>query len=374
MRSKSLTYMPALDGLRAVAVLLVFVGHSFPEAHFPGGLGVDVFFVLSGFLITLILLKEQERTGTIDLKRFYVRRLLRLYPPLIAVVATTTLLWWALDTTFLTQTTRAGIALTYLSNVVLTVTEAPMGALQHTWSLSMEEQFYLAWPLLLLILLRRGVRRETLLAVTLLFAALSLAGWIVQEGELHHSYNPLTRAGGLLVGCATAILLHRRSRYSPALAHSAVVGFALVVLLGSLDMFPNAYSHPVVILLMPFVIAYCAFGGGALARVLSSRWIVRLGLVSYAFYLWHFPILVLLQFNTPMPDWAIGAIALPVTIVVSELSYRFVETPALRRKDKIHNLRPDVSSPSGADAGPRTATASATLQAGARREAPRSRT
>ncbi|MGH1548331.1 acyltransferase family protein [Leifsonia poae] len=153
MRSNSLTYMPALDGLRGLAVTMVFIEHALPGNVFPGGLGVDIFFVISGFLITRILLRQHHKTGRIRLGSFYLKRMLRLYPALLAMVAVFAVLWFTLGVSIRDAVTSWIASLLYVSNIVMAHTAIPMHSLRHTWSLAMEEQFYLVWPILLILFL-----------------------------------------------------------------------------------------------------------------------------------------------------------------------------------------------------------------------------
>lgn len=331
--TRSLTYMPALDGLRGVAVLLVFVGHTMPSSPFPGGVGVDSFFVISGFLITAILLREYGRDGSLNLRRFYVKRLLRLYPPLIALVVVTTAFAFALDTSVFKAGARGIIALLYLGNVVTTVSDLPMGHLNHTWSLAMEEQFYLLWPLVLLVLLRRRwTPRRIVLALVMIVVA-SMVGWVFTADEF--PYNPLTKVYGLLLGGIVAVLHHEGLRVGSPAAWTAVVVGLVTIVLGSLGVLGEAFSHPIVTLASAVLVPYVADDRGLLNTVLTNAPLVRIGVISYAFYLWHFPVLLVLLFHSPLPVWVNGTVGLVVSLGLSSLSMRFIERPALRVKDRI---------------------------------------
>lgn len=334
MRSRSLNYMPALDGLRAVAVSMVFVGHALSQGvPFPGGLGVDVFFVISGFLITRILLRQLDATGTIALRRFYVARLLRLYPALAVVVAAVVLLYVVHDRGVpLDRVGYAVVAITYLSNIYMTVTGSMIDPLSHTWSLAMEEQFYLLWPPLLLLLTRARLSRRTIVLVVSGLATASLVGWVFTSWET--PYNPLTRAGGLLVGCATALLVQRRPWHNQMLGHLASLGFVAVICAEIAGVVRRDLSMPIVTALLPFVILLAAFGDGPLVRVLSWRPLVHLGVISYGVYLWHYPLLYILH-GFGIEGWTAAVAAAAATLIVCELSFRFVEAPALRLKDRL---------------------------------------
>lgn len=330
LRSKSLQYMPALDGLRALSVGMVFTVHALPALRFPGGLGVDVFFVISGFLITRILLKEYRRDGRIDLRAFYLKRALRLYPALllacVAFIVFFVALRHALPIALLKVT---GVALAYISNIWMTVTGTYIGHLSHTWSLAMEEQFYLVWPILLLVLLRFR-RPEFFLAV---LAAGGLAAWSLFGAD--QPYNPLLKAGGLLIGCLVAFLVERRTWQSPALAYLSVGLFVACAYLESVGAIGRDWTLPLVSLTVPFLILHLAFGRGPLVRFFSSRIFVHFGVLSYGLYLWHYMVLSALGMLGYKHGGTMTVIAAVLTYAAAWLSFRFVESPILKLKDKI---------------------------------------
>ncbi|MBB2924166.1 acyltransferase [Cellulomonas cellasea] len=333
MRSKSLSYMPALDGLRAIAVGMVFVVHAFPEGSFPGGLGVDVFFLISGFLITRILLKELDRTGGIDLRTFYVKRALRLYPALLLVCAVFLVAFFVLRRGIPWEEARfTAIAVTYTSNIWMTVTGEFVGHLTHTWSLAMEEQFYVVWPIAFVLLMRSRLSRRSVAVVVSTVALASLGGWAVVGSE--HAFHPLTKAGGLLVGCVVAFLVERRPWQHAGLAHASVAVFTVVLVAESLGVMTREVSLPVVTLTLPFLVLHAAFGQGWLVRALSARWLIHLGVLSYGLYLWHYPILSALT-SVGVSGWPGLLIAAALTYAAAATSFRFVERPVLRLKDRV---------------------------------------
>jgi peptidoglycan/LPS O-acetylase OafA/YrhL len=322
--------MPALDGLRALSVAMVFTVHALPQLRFPGGLGVDIFFVISGFLITRILLKEYRRTGRIDLVAFYLKRALRLYPALLlaclSFMAFFFVLRRAMPEPLVTVTI---VALTYVSNIWMNATGEYIGHLSHTWSLAMEEQFYVVWPLLLLLLLR--VRKPAVILAVL--AAAGLAAWAVVGSD--QPYNPLIRAGGLLVGCLVAFLVEKRPWQNTGLAYAAVLVFIACVTAESMGLVPRELTLPVVSLTLPFVILHLAFGSGPLVRLLSSRVLVHLGVLSYGLYLWHYVVLAALGMLGYKYGLTMALIAAGITYVAAVLSFRFVEQPILQLKARI---------------------------------------
>lgn len=333
IRSKSLTYMPALDGARAIAVLMVFVIHALPESGFPGGLGVDIFFVISGFLITRILVKEHNRTGKLDLKTFYIKRLLRLYPAFLVMVIVTVFLWWLLDVSFVTNLIYAAVSVTYLANIAMTVAGTGIYTYQHTWSLAMEEQFYLLWPVLLIGLLSWKWTRDHIILTLSVLTIASFAGWVLVGAEM--PFNPLVKAGGLLFGCILAFLSDHAVWRRTSVGMIGVLGLAVAIALEWSGIIDRTWSLPLATVTAGLLIMHLAYGESPVTRVLSLRPLVWIGTVSYGFYLWHYPILLILMASFPTIPIVRFTIALALTLVVTMLSMRFIELPALRLKDRI---------------------------------------
>jgi len=289
-------YIPALDGLRAVAILMVVAYHL---GWLRGGfLGVDVFFALSGFLITSVLLQEWDATTSIDLRRFYGRRLLRLAPALSVLVASlflaTHVLFPELGSSYL-QGRWAAAALLYVSDLLIAFRrEYPLGQVSICWSLAIEEQFYLLWPLGLLALLRRGVSpaRAGLLLLVASAIPLVLREVLVrqQAGDptlwLRIYFAPDTRADTLLVGCALALFFAGRTERWPraglvaAGAAAATLGwFAATHSIGDM------VARPILLSLTAVASATLLFGvlqGGVLGRVLATPAFVWVGRLSYS--------------------------------------------------------------------------------------------
>jgi peptidoglycan/LPS O-acetylase OafA/YrhL len=351
--STASTRLPQLDGLRTVAVVLV-LGYHVARAHelpqLPGGfIGVDVFFVLSGFLITGLLLREHAATGTIALRRFYVRRLWRLYPALIVVCAVVAAVLAFVPGPFGLEPAsplEAVVALAYgmswWSGLELTGGPYLLGL---TWSLSVEEHFYLLWPLLLLAVLRRGGSVGSVAVIALL--ANAWTAWLAVGGadadRLY--YLPDTRFSQILTGCLLAAALHRsadlgrfRAAVSPAVAWGVLAALTVVVSLATrYDGWYWAGGMQVLGAGTALLIGHLVVHPEArMAQLLRWGPLPVLGLWSYGIYLWHLP---LMRLAMPVFDGSVAVTVLAglAAIPVAAASYRYVEQPLVRR----HSLRPE---------------------------------
>jgi peptidoglycan/LPS O-acetylase OafA/YrhL len=323
---------PALDGLRGAAVLLVMLSHVFDSRFLGGGaVGVTVFFVLSGFLITSLLLEEHGATGRLRLGRFYWRRALRLFPAMWLMVCLVALFEARLG---LATGRRVLAILLYVGNWVGSGS-APFDLLSHTWSLAVEEQFYLVWPLVLAVLLRRCSRR-VVVAVCLGGAAVStvtsVALW-VGGASAHRVYcGSDTRAGALLAGCALATFLHgRRTTRS----NRPVLAAVLLAGAGAVGLVPGEPAHsllaPTVALVLAAPVLWLLVGSGG-AGVFGTWWMRYLGRRSYGLYLWHVPLVYGVTIFSDDPVARFVAVA--VTFVVAEASWRYLEQPLLRLRER----------------------------------------
>jgi peptidoglycan/LPS O-acetylase OafA/YrhL len=351
-----------IQGLRALAVGVVVIYHLRPE-WVPGGfIGVDVFFVISGYLITTSLAAEAVRTGTVDLRRFWGRRVRRLMPAatavLVAVVvgtaallplsAWTTIAQQVLASAFSVQNwVLAGGAVSYLHATTLP------SPLQHFWSLSVEEQFYIVWPLiivatLLIVKARRGAPVPAIKAVLLVLGAGSLVYSIVASAstpELAY-FSTFTRAWELMLGAALALWLPVL-RLSSRVASIAFVG-GLVAIVASLFVINSSTVFPGFAALLPTLGAVGVIGGGLTAgpsivrRALEWRPVVYLGDISYSLYLWHWPLIVLLGASldtTRLPLWACAGVVV-LAIVLAGLSKRFIEDVFQRPQRPVPETAP----------------------------------
>lgn len=351
--SRSTPFRPDLEGLRGVAVLAVFANHLF-GAPVGGFAGVDLFFVLSGFLITGILIRERDTTGQIDLVAFLVRRARRILPAALVVIAVVSAAAAALWHTprALAVTLDALASLSFVENWHLVATRTAYlqgdggeSPLEHFWSLGVEEQFYAFWPLLLiatgLATRRLGRGRSTRLsrAVTpvaigaILVASLSFAAWRSSVDQNAAYFDTGARVWELAAGALAATLAPLAARLAPRsrqlLSTAGLIGIALSLLA---PVAPRHYPWPVAVLPVGAAVLLLLFpprGGSRLARVLDNRPIRLTGRISYSLYLWHFPVIVFVRsLLGTSPVSALLTIALAA--LLAALSYRFVEQPALR--------------------------------------------
>lgn len=328
----------AFDGLRAIAVLLVYANHVKADV-FPGGwLGVDLFFVLSGYLITSLLLGEREKTGSIQLRAFYVRRFLRLMPALTVTVLVTAIVTRFVD---IGRAVDSVAALLYLMDIYAPVTQELGGLVGHTWSLAVEEQFYLVWPLVLVFGLMRRWRFPRLLvaaAVVCVAAGLVVAAAV---GTFYAYRSPFPHVPELLAGVGLAFAVRRNAPWLRTLRRPWVAPTVLACLVagslvvGQTDWWLFAGG------LVAVALALAAMVGSLVveptshaARALSSRPLVWLGQRSYGFYLWHFPVVVVLE-KYMDSGWVLALVALPLSLFITVASWRLVEQPFLRMKERF---------------------------------------
>jgi peptidoglycan/LPS O-acetylase OafA/YrhL len=339
----ALKYRPDIDGLRALAVLSVVIYHVSPHS-LPGGfLGVDIFFVISGYLISLIVFREQA-AGTFSFVDFYVRRIRRLLPALAAVLLA--VLVFGAFALFADEYRRLGkhalASIVFMLNFQLmsetgyfdVVSDAK--PLLHLWSLSIEEQFYLLWPALL-IMFGRIRWRVGLIIVLLCISSLFFSIYLAESNRDTLYFHPVARFWELLIGAALAYHHHRFgvNALPPIIdnvwmRHAlSVIGLTAVIwaLLG----FNGKMPHPGMLTLVPLLGAalLIASGGAAVVdRVLALKPVVWIGLISYPLYLWHWPVLSYIRImESGTPSKFFLFVGVGVSMLLAALTYQFIEKP-----------------------------------------------
>ena len=348
-------YRPDIDGLRAIAVLSVVAFHLGVPGIRGGFVGVDIFFVISGYLITGIILREMT-AGTFSLTEFYARRIRRILPALLLVLMVTTGL--AVLFLFPGELTDYARSLTaaffFVSNLYFLSQAQYFGAaadsmpLLHTWSLAIEEQFYLFFPLALLLVARLPRLWARLSLVIAVFAAFSFAisMVLVAVHQERAFYLLVSRAWEL---CAGALLA---AGFMPVLRNrllAELMGFGGLVLIGAtVILFHKAIDFPGFLALAPVGAAAAIIYAGTcpgtfVARMLSMRGLVFFGLISYSLYLWHWPLIVFWHLETGQrPDLMAMAGLFALSLVLAYLTWRFVETP-FRQKGSVVARHPWIS-------------------------------
>lgn len=349
-----LSFRPDIEGLRALAILLVVAAHAGLPGASGGFIGVDVFFVISGYLITGLLQNEQQDTGRIALARFYARRLLRLLPALVVVIWLTCIAAALLLAPF-EHPSQAGAAIgaiTWTSNFLFALTDldyfgpsAKDNLFLHTWSLGVEEQFYLVWPLLLASLTararqaRQGRSHEQRLALDIaILGTLSLAAslWLTHYEPRLGFYMPFSRAwqfalGALVFLLAPGVAAHRKQVTNRMAAPLAILGLAVVVACavsyGPDAPYPGWRAIAPSLATAALIAAGILSPGNLVTRGVSWRPFLIVGGLSYAWYLWHWPVLLLGQALIPAPGTAIRVLLVALSLGLAFLTQRFVERP-----------------------------------------------
>jgi len=347
---RSRTYIPALDGIRFSAMTLVYIEHAGAPQVIPGRFGVTVFFFLSGFLITTLLRSEFQETGTISFRHFYLRRFLRIFPPMWAVLAFGCILAYA-GVMSAPEPLALAAMLTNVTNYVMVFSEGIPYELGPFWSLGVEEHYYLLFPVAYLFMLNRGVssRNQTLILVGV---AMALLGWraVLQLSGVDYERVQLasdTRMDSLLWGAVLAIALNpvmdrpRTFRLVPGLS---ILGVAGLVLFAT---FQILYKPGGVLFALTFTLQGLAlipiFYIGIMHhdwpvfRWLDWRPIRYLGTISYMMYLVHMPLLALFDSLAPEVDMVTrGILVFGATAGVGHLSYVFMERPLGGLRRRLH--------------------------------------
>ena len=346
-------YIPGLDGLRALAVTAVIVYHIAPGYVRGGFLGVDIFFAISGFLITTLLLRERRRYGHVNLPNFWLRRARRLIPALITVTLVVVPLALIVHRDLLVGIGRQVLgALTFSTNWLEIAhgsdyfdSTAPL-LFKNFWSLAIEEQFYLVWPAVFLLLIHafKTWRPRACIVIFVAFlSALLMAVWFDPQNLTRLYYGTDTHVFGLALGISLAFSYGSRTAgmlgwrfwrvYGRALGWLCLVGLvAMIVLVPDTSAYAYRGGMLCASLLAVGVIATLIYPGSSLSRVMDGAVLRWIGTRSYGLYLWHWPLLVLAQLLVPVPaqSWHYyvhSAITIVLVCIVCEVSYRLIETP-----------------------------------------------
>lgn len=335
-------YRPDIDGLRGISVLAVVIFHAFPGVLNAGFIGVDVFFVISGFLISSIIFRKLD-AGTFSFANFYSRRVKRIFPSLLVVLAAVYLIGWGLLTDMEYQRLGKHIAAGagFISNFVLWReagyfdVASETKPLLHLWSLGIEEQFYIIWPV---IVWAAWKNRRAVPFIIITVIVLSL-GWSAIAAAIYqsaHFYSPLTRAwelgaGSLIAWCGLrgrASGIVQKSRMLPDVASS--VGLALLG--AGFLLIDKGVAYPGTSAIVPVLGAALLIQAGP--RAIANRWIlaskvlVWVGLISFPLYLWHWPLLSVMRIATGHPpDWSQQAMVVILALILAWATYVFVERP-----------------------------------------------
>ncbi len=335
-----LDYNPALDGLRGVAILLVLLSHAHVPLFAGAFFGVDLFFVLSGFLITSLLLIEHRANGRFQYWRFYRRRFFRLMPALALFLAAYCLLapliWPGLDDVY----QDALVSLLYLADYGIAFFDSP-NTLLHMWSLSVEEHFYLIWPPLLALLLRY-CRGAVWRPITLLYV-LSWVWrifWVVQGQQFYEIFFRFdTRASGLLAGALLAALMVEKPQcidwLRARMPYAMWLPLAIVLLLELAWDNQGAMVWGLTVVELGTVVLLVAAQqrDGLVFQMLNLPILVRLGTLSYGIYLWHYPVVRYLRAEFAWPVVVVAGLALSTALAA--LSFYTLERWAMRYRDNL---------------------------------------
>ena len=351
----------SFDGLRGFAILLVIYFHSFFPYSSGGFIGVDIFFVLSGFLITILLIKEyKSNLGIINFKYFYIRRSLRLIPALLTVV-----IFYYIYNQLFGNTVEKEISLYaslsslfYVANFAKAFEWYNMGWLLPTWSLSVEEHFYLIWPLLFLLLIKQfSYKKNLIFSVVLIIILLSIHRIVLALNEvdvLRLYYSTDTHSTGLLTGCLFAILIdkYENSRFfTRILMYKKPILFTAFSFYIISTLLADSHSHslyiwffPALELISAILICSLYLDRGNTSFLLSNKALIALGKISYGLYLWHWIVFRILEQHFTFGPY-LPLAGMVVSVFIASLSYSLIEMPFLRFKDNFSQKGNHVSKP-----------------------------
>jgi len=353
-----LTYRPEIDGLRAIAVGAVILYHTqitiFGYQPFRGGfIGVDIFFVISGYLITSIILKELLTTGTFSFKHFYERRVRRILPVLLFVMLVSLPFAWIylLPSSFLDFSKSILYSLGFSSNYYFHYSGQQYGAdsgllkpFLHTWSLSVEEQFYILFPIVLLIIFKYYRKYLVHILIIAFVISLVLADWSSRNHPSISFYSIHTRMWELLIGSILAYYEIVKGHRSQNQTLNLLLPFIGLILIGhSVLFFNDKMLHPSFYTLSPIIgvclIIWFSNKNELITKILSTKLFVGIGLISYSLYLWHYLIFAFTRHSGLTIGSMIGKLSLiPILFICSIVSYYFIEKPFRNKKNDFKNI------------------------------------
>jgi peptidoglycan/LPS O-acetylase OafA/YrhL len=353
-----LTYRPEIDGLRAIAVVAVILYHAqitiFSHQPFKGGfIGVDIFFVISGYLITSIILKELVTTGTFSFKHFYERRIRRILPALLFVMLVSLPFAWMylLPSSFIDFSKSILFSLGFSSNFYFHYSGQQYGAesgllkpFLHTWSLSVEEQYYILFPIVLLITFKYF--RKYLIHILILgfIISLGLSDWTSRNYPSASFYFLHTRMWELITGSILAYFEITNGHRSKNKILNFILTFTGLILIGhSILFFNDKIFHPSFYTLSPIIgvclIIWFSNKNEIITKILSSKLFVGIGLISYSLYLWHYPIFAFARIIDFTQESLVNKLLLGIIIItLSTLSYYFIEKPFRNKNNNFKVL------------------------------------
>jgi len=343
--SYPITYIAGIDGVRGLCALGIMLGHTRPALFTGAGLFMDIFFTVSGYLITSVLIRDFQNRGTISLRQFYLRRAARLYPALTVLILGFLLFCWMFSPNFLIRFKEAMMSWFYVMNYAYLFTDTPTRYLTHTWSLAVEEQFYLVWPILFLFLLKwMGLSKR--LAILIFSLAILFWLWRVYLVAIGTSTDRLyggfdARADSLLVGCGLAVLLQvinladypRLWRMAAQALFPFLAGF-LAVSFFTNSQIPGYYVLSPLCGSLPAAITIVGLqfpDKNWIQRFYESSPAVFCGQLCYGLYIWHFPIFVWIESWASLRYITVLLVGWPLTFLAATLSYVFIEQP-IRKK------------------------------------------
>jgi peptidoglycan/LPS O-acetylase OafA/YrhL len=321
-----------IDGLRCLAILLVLFSHL---NILPGGeIGVDIFFVISGYLITGIFLRESELRGSISIRYFYIRRCLRIMPALALM-----LLVYATSISFAHHSTSQYWSILYAATYIMNWTRLaglPSGIIGHTWTLAVEEQFYLVWPLLLASILSLDQKWRPLAVLVLICVSFAWRSWLIFKhgaaASEHVFFGSDTRAMEIFIGCLLAFVWNKKvPSWLPAFWPVPVSSILFLAFSGTPSWLVY-FDSAVISLSAAWLIVVIQSETGFLSTLLGMAPLVWVGRLSYGLYLWHVPVAAVLGSRLSMRPVAQDVGIVCLSFLFAAVSYYFIERPALRLK------------------------------------------